>query len=185
MLVPDKRIKVSRTAASQYQLETSKGETALVNTAEESMTFDDYMSFVSLYEINTDVLLQDYDEVSYVRDKPLAYTPAAAAVTFDLKKYGIDLRGDGQMVYVPLSTLSDLYSGLDGDHVLFNGEKIMLADFDVKPGTLDAAFFLKPYETTERPADLAAYSYGELCFAIDHFYGRPGRNAIDNTTANC
>ena len=47
MLVPDKRIKVSRTAASQYQLETSKGETALVNTAEESMTFDDYMSFVS------------------------------------------------------------------------------------------------------------------------------------------
>ena len=181
MLVPDKRIKVSRTAASQYQLETSKGETALVNTAEESMTFDDYMSFVSLYEINTDVLLQDYDEVSYVRDKPLVYTPAAAAVTFDLKKYGIDLRGDGQMVYVPLSTLSDLYSGLDDDHVLFNGEKIMLADFDVKPGTLDAAFFLKPYETTERPADLAAYSYGELCFAIDHFYGRPGRNAIDNT----
>ena len=181
MLVPDKRIKVSRTAASQYQLETSKGETALVNTAEESMTFDDYMSFVSLYEINTDVLLQDYDEVSYVRDKPLVYTPAAAAVTFDLKKYGIDLRGDGQMVYVPLSTLSDLYSDLGGDHVFFNGEKIILTDFEVKPGTLDAAFFLKPYETTERPADLAAYSYGELCFAIDHFYGRPGRNAIDNT----
>ena len=37
MLMPSKRISVSRTGASQYQLETSKGETALVNTAEESM----------------------------------------------------------------------------------------------------------------------------------------------------
>lgn len=38
MLVPSKSIKVSKTAASQYQLVTSKGETATVNTAEESMT---------------------------------------------------------------------------------------------------------------------------------------------------
>lgn len=182
MLVPSKHIKVSRTAASQYQLETSKGETALVNTAEESMTFDDYISFVSMDVINAEGFVQnDDDELSYVREMPATYTPAAASVTFDLKKYGIDLRGDGRMVYVPLSTLSDMYSDLGGNHVFFNGEKIMLTDFETMPGTLDAAFFLKPYETTKRPADLAAYSYGELCFAIDHFYGRPGRNAIDNT----
>ena len=180
MRMPSKRISVSRTGASQYQLETSKGETALVNTAEESMTFDDYISFVSMDVVNAEGFVQEGDELSYVREKPATYTPAAALVTFDLKKYGIDLRGDGQMVYVPLSTLSDLYSDLGGNHVFFNGEKIMLTDFDEKPGTLDPAFFLKPYETAERPADLAAYSYGELCFAIDHFYGRPGRNAIDN-----
>ena len=180
MLMPSKRISVSRTATSLYLLETSKGETALVNTAEESMTFDDYISFVSMDVVNAEGFVQDDDELSYVREKPATYTPAAALVTFDLKKYGIDLRGDGQMVYVPLSTLSDLYSDLGGNHVFFNGEKIMLTDFDEKPGTLDPAFFLKPYETAERPADLAAYSYGELCFAIDHFYGRPGRNAIDN-----
>ena len=180
MLMPSKSIQVTKTAASQYKLETSKGETALVNTAEESMTFDDYMSFVSLYVINAEGYVQDDDELSYVREKPMTYTPAAASVTFDLKKYGIDLRGDGQMVYVPLSTLSDMYSDLSDNHVFFNGEKIILTDFETMPGTLDAAFFLKPYETAERPADLAAYSYGELCFAIDHFYGRPGRNAIDN-----
>ena len=103
MLVPSKSIRVSKTAASQYQLVTSKGETAMVNTAEESMTIDDYMSFVSLSATNVAGLVDDDDELSYIREKP-----------------------------------------------------------------------------TERPADLAAYSYGELCFAIDHFYGRPGRNAIDN-----
>ena len=180
MLVPSKSIKVNKTAASQYQLVTSKGETAMVNTAEESMTFDDYMSFVSLYVINAEGLVEDDDELFYVRDKPATYTPATASVTFDMKKYGIDLRGDGQMVYVPLSTLSDIYSNLDGKHVFFNGEKIILTDFETKPIEMDEAFFMKPYDATERPADLAAYSYGELCFAIDHFYGRPGRKGIDN-----
>jgi hypothetical protein len=180
MLVPSKSIRVSKTAASQYQLVTSKGETAMVNTAEESMKFDDYMSFVSLKAANALGVVEEDDELSYVREKPLTYTPAAASVTFDMKKYGIDLRGDGQMVYVPLITLSDIYSDLEGKHVFFNGEKIILTDFEKQPATIDEAFFMKPYEATERPADLAAYSYGELCFAIDHFFGRPGRNAIDN-----
>ena len=184
MLVPSKSIRVSRTAASKYQLVTSKGETAMVNTAEESMSFDDYMSFVSMYVINAEGFVQDDedddDELCYVREKPSTYTPATASVTFDLKKYGIDLRGDGQMVYVPLTTLSDMYSNIEGKHVFFNGERIILTDFVTPPATIDEAFCMKPYETAERPADLAAFSYGELCFAIDHFYGRPGRNAIDN-----
>ena len=42
MLVSHKSIRVSKTAASQYTLTTSKGETATVNTADEKMTFDDY-----------------------------------------------------------------------------------------------------------------------------------------------
>ena len=178
MLVPGKGIRVNKTAASQYALVTSKGETATVNTAEESMTIDDYMSFVALNTTNDAGAgdNNDADELYYVREKPMTYTPAAASAAFDMKKYGIDLRGDGQMVYVPLTTLSDMYSDLDGKHVIFNGEKIILTDFGAQPATLDEAFFLKPYEATERPADLAAYSYGELCFAIDHFYGRPGRN---------
>ena len=80
----------------------------------------------------------------------------------------------------PGSSLSDIYSSVDGNHVLFNGDRIMLADFEKKPAEIDKAFFQKPYDMTERPADLAAYSYGELCFAIDYFYGRPGRKpAID------
>ena len=180
MLVPGKSIRVSRTAASQYQLVTSKGETAMVNTADERMTFDDYLSFVSLSATNVAGLEEDDDELYYVLDILSTYTPATASVTFDMKKYGIDLRGDGQMVYVPLMTLSDMYSDLEGKHVMFNGEKIILTDFETLPAKIDEAFFMKPYESTERPADLAAYSYGELCFAIDHFYGRPGRNDIDN-----
>ena len=180
MLVPTKNIRVSRTAASQYTLVTSKGETATVNTAEESMTFDDFMSFVSLTAANTEGYV-DYDASYYVRDTPSKFSPTVASVTFDLKKYGIDLRGDGQMVYVPLTTLADIYSDVDHNHVLFNGEKIILTNFENKPFTFDEAFFMKPFEATERPVDLVAYSYGELCFAIDHFYGRPGRNAIDNS----
>jgi hypothetical protein len=77
--------------------------------------------------------------------------------------------------------LSDIYSYYYGNHVVFNGEKIMLTNFEETPAKIDEPFFRKVYEQTERPQDLATYSYGELCFAIDHFYGRPGRNAIDQT----
>ena len=176
LLSPNRSVRVDKTAASQYKLTTNKGKTAKVNTADESMAFDDYMGFVSIASMEE----EDDDEQFYVRPKPLVYTPGAAPVTFDLKKYGIDLRGDGLMVYVPLITLSDIYSDLYGKHVFFNGEKIVLVDFEETPASIDEAFFLKPYEATERPADLAVYSYGELCFSIDHFYGRPGRNSIDN-----
>ena len=183
MLVPRKSLKVSKTAASQYVLTTSKGETATVNTADEKMTFEDFSSFVSLSWTNAEGFLVDgnTDEYGYYRVKPATAVPATASVTFAMKKYGIDLRGDGQMVYVPLSTLSDIYSYYYGNHVIFNGEKIMLTTFEETPAKIDEPFFRKVYELTERPQDLAAYSYGELCFAIDHFYGRPGRNAIDQT----
>ena len=159
MLVPGKSIRVSKTAVSQYQLVTSKGETATVNTADEKMTIDDYLNFVSLSATNAvGTEGGDDDELYYAREKPATYSPAAASATFDMKKYGIDLRGDGQMVYVPLITLSDMYSDLDGKHVFFNGEKIILTDFEETPIKMDEAFFMKPYEATERPADLAATS---------------------------
>ena len=149
------------------------------------MTFDDFVNFVALGVTmtgesggNDD---DDDDEPSFYRGEPAPLTPATATLSLNMKKYGIDLRGDGRMVYVPLSTLSDMYSNLYGNHVMFNGEKIIVTNFEKTPAEIDAAFFKKPYQTEERPQDLAAYSYGELCFAIDHFYGRPGRNSIDKT----
>ena len=35
----------------------------------------------------------------------------------------------------------------------------------------------------ERPADLADFTYRELCFAIDHFYGLPGRCVLNDAVA--
>ena len=85
-----------------------------------------------MYVINAEGFVQDDedddDELCYVREKPATYTPATASVTFNMKKYGINLRGDGQMVYVPLITLSDMYSDLDDKHVFFNGDASRLYD---------------------------------------------------------
>ncbi|MBP3778868.1 MAG: hypothetical protein J6I38_06870 [Prevotella sp.] len=182
MLLAGTSIRVSKTAVSQYSLTTSHGKTATVNTAEESMTFDDFLNFVALGVTTTgESDDDDDDEPSFVLRTKETLTPATAALSLNMKKYGIDLRGDGRMVYVPLSTLSDMYSNLYSNHVMFNGEKIIVTNFEKTPAEIDAAFFKKPYQTEERPEDLAAYSYGELCFAIDHFYGRPGRNSIDKT----
>ena len=73
MLVPSKSIQVSKTAASQYMLKTSRGETAMVNTADELIKFDDYLRFISLSAINTEGSMDDDDELSFVREKPMEY----------------------------------------------------------------------------------------------------------------
>ena len=48
LLLSSASIQVNKTAVSQYSLTTSHGKTATVNTAEESMTFDDFVNFVAL-----------------------------------------------------------------------------------------------------------------------------------------
>ena len=65
LLSPNRSVRVDKTAASQYQLTTNKGKTAKVNTADESMAFDDYMGFVSIAS------MEDDDEQFYVRPKPM------------------------------------------------------------------------------------------------------------------
>ncbi len=175
-LLLGKTLTVTKTGEADYLLTTAAGQQATFNTTAETMAFNDYLAFVS--QGNT-TGVTTVEEMPYVKIKPIEYQPSTASLTFDMKKYGIDLKGDNDQVYVPLSTLSDLFSDGDYDHVLYNGERIFITDFDKKLGELDASFAKKPYQATERAADLAAYSYGELCFVVDHYYGMPGRSPLE------
>ena len=53
-----------------------------------------------------------YDETGFVRFKSVETTPKSVRVTFDFRKYGIDLRGDEQDVYLPFTLMNDLYTDL-------------------------------------------------------------------------
>jgi len=170
-----KNLTVTKTGEADYVLTTTSGEKATFNTTSETMAFDNYVVFISQFAGPAG----DEDDVAYAKLNSMDYQPAAGAVTFDMKKYGIDLKGDNEQVYVPLSTLTDLFSDCDYKHVLYNGERVFITDFEKKIGEVDRAFAKKPYEAKERAADLAAYSYGELCFVIDHYYGMPGRSSME------
>ena len=54
LLLSSASIQVNKTAVSQYSLTTSHGKTATVNTAEESMTFDDFvMMMMTMNRLST------------------------------------------------------------------------------------------------------------------------------------
>jgi hypothetical protein len=183
LVKPGTTISVTKTGDGLYQLQNAGGS-ASVNTTSDTMAFDDYMAFTNLMD-----LLQPgmdnvyYDGGPFVRYNHQTLTGGSSAVTFDYGKYAIDLRGDDTAVYFPFTTLADLYADLSYHNAACNGEKVVVAKCDDDSWGIEA---LDPDFTAQsimeagtRTADMAAYSYGELCFVLDHFYGLPGRAIIE------
>ena len=103
-----------------------------------------------------------------------------ALKTLELSDYDIDLRGDDTGVYVPLPTLADIFASASGYYVVYAGEKIYVRDF---VGLyLDSVMEEDPdYFTaikSDRTDDMAQYTYNELCFNMDLWYGKPGQEYI-------
>jgi hypothetical protein len=119
-----------------------------------------------------------YDGMPFVRYKSVAYLPLKATTTLDMGAYGIDLHADGKgAVYFPFATLAAMYTDLYYHHAGFNGEKVVanLSVNEVELSEIDPDYNKPLVARTTRPADLADFNYKELCFAMDHFYGYPGR----------
>ena len=183
LVKPGTTINVTKTGDGLYQLQNAGGK-ATVNTTDDTMAFDDYMGFTNLMD-----LLQPgmdnayYDGGAFVRYDHQTLSGGSPAVTFDYGKYAIDLRGDDTGVYFPFTTLADLYADLSYHNAACNGEKVVVAKCEDNTRGVDV---LDSDFTTEnimkagtRAADLAAYSYRELCFVLDNFYGFPGRTPFE------
>ena len=131
--------------------------------------------------INQKGMANEYlDGLPYVRWAQTVYSPSQAPVTFRLGDYGIDVRADEKGVYLPIATLADLYSDLAYHHAFYSGEKVYVQNENVdgKLEDRDPDYLNAFSEMSVRPADLAEFTYNELCFAIDHFYGCPGRELL-------
>ena len=182
LMLPGTTIKVTKTGRGEYLLEGPFAQ-ASVNTTSEQFSSDDYMAFTNLMGL----VQEGMDNVSYggapfVRYNHQELTPTSATVTFDFKKYGINLRGDDTAVYFPFATISDLYSDLFFHIASYNGEKVVLVT-DYRNGEvaeLELENAKKLYKTENRNEDMANFCYAELCFVIDHFYGMPGRSPLES-----
>ena len=182
LMLPGTTIKVTKTGRGEYLLEGPFAQ-ATVNTTSEQFSSDDYMAFTNLMGL----VQEGMDNVSYggapfVRYNHQELTPTSATVTFDFKKYGINLRGDDTAVYFPFATISDLYSDLFSHIASYNGEKVVLMT-DYRNGEvaeLELENAKKLYKTENRNEDMANFCYAELCFVIDHFYGMPGRSPLES-----
>ena len=178
IVLPGSTMTVTHTGPGQYTL-TNADATATVNINDDVFVSDQFEAFT-----NQMGLLQPgmanvyYDGMPFVRFKKVSYFPLKATTTLDMGAYGIDIHADGKgAVYFPFATLADMYTDLYYHHAGFNGEKVVanLSVNEVELTEIDPDYNKPLVARTTRPADLTDFNYKELCFAMDHFYGYPGR----------
>lgn len=182
MMLPGSKMSVEQKAEGIYLLDNGNA-TATVDTKNETFSSADFMAFTNLMDLLSPGMANVYyDGAPYLRFDHMQLAPATTTVSFDFKKYGIDLRGNGQDVYMPFATLSDLYSDLYYHVAAFNGERIFIItdNNNSSIADVDPDFVLQIFENKTRTPQQAAYSYGELCFVIDNFYGMPGRAPLED-----
>ena len=178
IVLPGSVMNVTHTGAGEYTLANGDA-TAVVNVNNDIFVSDRFEDFT-----NQMGLLQPgmanvyYDGMPFVRYKGVTYIPATVTTTFDLGKYGIDIHADGKgTVYFPFATLADMYTDLYYHHAGFNGEKVVanLSVNEVSLAEIDSTYNEPLLRSNSRSESMAAFNYNELCFAMDHFYGFPGR----------
>ncbi len=97
----------------------------------------------------------------------------------DLGKYGIDvLEYDGK-VYLPLPTISAIFSSTYSNAEYVDGSVYYLHSMDdmSRDGYFDKSAI---YNVLERSEEMAAFTYANFCFSMDCFFGKP-TNAVIST----
>ena len=178
IVLPGSVMTVTHTGIGEYTL-TNADAKAVVDINKDVFVSDGFEAFT-----NQMGLLQPgmanvyYDGMPFVRFKSVTYTPATVTTTLDFGAYGIDIHADGKgAVYFPFATLADMYTDLYYHHAGFNGEKVVVNTSvnEVSLAKIDPDYNEPLLRRKTRSESLAAFTYKELCFAMDHFYGYPGR----------
>ena len=184
IVLPGSTMTVTHTGVGEYTLANGDAK-AVVNVNTDVFASDRFEDFT-----NQMGLLQPgmanvyYDGMPFVRYKSVKYSPEVAPVQFDLAAYGIDLHADGKgAVYFPFATLADMYTDLFYHHAGFNGEKVVVNTSvnEVSLSEIDPDYYKPILARRARSESLSDFNYKELCFAMDHFYGFPGRVAYNET----
>ena len=123
----------------------------------------------------------------FARIVSVEYEGEAEPVELDFARYGIPLHADGEDIYLPVSTLSNMMTDIATNHLLYNGESLYAQRIDLNglapaglynSQTLDAELQGQP-----RPEDVVRQCYADLCFNFDHFFGHPGKAPLDAAIA--
>ena len=183
IVLPGSTMTVTHTGVGEYTLANGDAK-AVVNVNKDVFVSSDFDAFTNMMSLLQPGMANVYyDGMPFIRYKGITMTPAVSTVTLDFAKYGIDIHADGkEAVYFPFDTLADMYSDLFYHHAGFNGEKVVANTSvnEVSLARIDPDYNKALLANRTRSASLAEFTYKELCFAMDHFYGFPGRVALND-----
>ena len=168
-----------------YVFTAADGATALVDAREGTLTCADFTRFTNLMGRVVPGMDNQYlDAPAFLRPDGLEYADPEP-VTLDFAGHRIPVRAGEADVYLPLATLSDIFTNLSYTYAAWNGEKVYVnSDNRLPPAWQRDPDYGDPiYRRADRAPDMAAFAYDELCFAVDTFYGYPGRAPINDALA--
>lgn len=147
-----------------------------------TITFSDYDLFSSMpcaangldLDPSTDLNGQKQNEYLQRQTKKTFYRPGEE-MTLTPKDYSISLYYQGGQGYLPLTMASDFFFAVYMPTLAFNGESVFL--FPGSIGGLSEAYYAVPTKETVS-SELSAFSYHELCLALDHLYGLRKQHGI-------
>ena len=172
----------------QYTITTFNGDIAVFDVNADTMYFDNLDKFITLAHDHQSADAGGVDEdYPFVKTVDTTEPEKATPKTLSLSDYNIDLRGDETGVYVPLPTLTDLFATTSNYFVVFSGEKLYVKDVLGNLQEDSAIYYDEDYITAikaDHPDDFAEYTYNELCFDTDLWYGKPGQEFIHEDLIN-
>lgn len=185
MLIPGRELTTRQTGYGVFLLQNPFGQ-ATVDVNRDTISSPDLMAFLNLMDQVQPGLDNVYlDGLPFVRVEQVVYDRKPQPVTLSLGSYGIDLCTDLGQVWMPLATLSDLFSDLHYHYTCWNGLNVYVnEDNDLAPMyQRDPNYYDWMLSSGTRPADLASFTYRELSFALSTFYGYPGRSPLEGALA--
>ena len=100
--------------------------TAKVDTEKDIFTSNDYVAFTNLMGMVQPGLPNiEYDALPIIKWKSVDISPKQVDVTLDYGAFDIDIREDGQNVYFPFTTITNLYTDIFNHMAAFNGLTVM------------------------------------------------------------
>ena len=133
-----------------------------IDVANDTIHFDAFETFVY------NNIKYQLEPSPFVKEHKFEYDGSNNPVDLNLKKYNMDIVEYDGNVYMPLPVLDDLTMITCSTGIYLDGNIYIFGIFD------EYYFDISPiYEKMTRTQTLADFSYDELCFAIDYFYGRP------------
>lgn len=148
-----------------YTVSNANGE-MVVDVDADTIYFEDFDTFTGtdardILEDETADYLDDFAEYELVSGDE--------SVSLDLSAYGIDLVAQDGEVYFPLATINDIYAGTYHAALFIDGALYFADVMEDEPYYDDSPL----YQTVTRDKALVEFSYNELCFTMDNFYGCP------------
>ncbi len=177
----DRLYTVDFTTSSDGDVYTVSGNgfSVVTDTSKDTVTINNYDNAFG----ENIVEVEKADVADYIKSGQPEVSGTNNPVNLDYSKYNIDLIGDGGKVYFPLTTLSDIFDATYLAAEYIDNKLYFVQTLSV---TSDADGYFdrsSVYVALERSQAMIDYTYNELCFLMDHFYGKPPKAPMSKAIA--